>query len=606
MGLSDKLVQKIKAYFANELEGRLPGLYDPDTGTAKFSGVNTFDWGDPETQLRGLRDYLRVDADLMARFRDYEDMDQYPEISAALDIYADDSTVIDTQTGRTVDVEADDEEVQKRLVTLYHDNLKVEDEIWGMARTLCKYGNEYNEHIFKEKEGIIGYNNMPPPSVRRVETYKGGLLGFVYDLHHKFNFDFQAISNAPLTHYPGPVAGVGTTIGQTNAFHAEDPNAAVFDSHEVSHFRLCSRYRNSIYGFSVIEAARWIWRRLSLLEDAAMIYKLSRSPARYAFYIDVGQLPPKQALSYVNQVRQKFKKYKFINPSNNKLDFRLNPLSTMDDFFIPVRDGRRASEIDVIDGPSYQSMEDLEYFQNKLFAALKIPKIFLNFEEGTDRSSVSAEDVRFARTVLRVQRELRNGLKRTGKVHLIATGIDPAAVNFEVYMTTPSSIFEMAQLEVQNSRADLASRMQDFMSMHWIMTNVFGLSDSEIELVFRQKQEDALRETKAEIEGRKLEMDMEKKFEESIEIEPGIRASTRPINKWDPAASNNKMAKQLARYNGNLEHMLMDSKVSKRQEKEMAGKVEKLLESDKRLRMKMEETGALLKEVALASRRKAG
>ena len=263
---------------------------------------------------------------------------------------------------------------------------------------------------------------------------------------------------------------------------------------EVVHFRLRGKHRRSIYGYSVLEPARWIWKRLMLLEDAALIYRLQRAPERYAFYVDVGDLPPQEAHAYLNRVRQQHRKKKWVNPTTGKLDLKFDPMAQDEDFFIPVRQGSEGTRIEVLGAPSWQHMEDVEYFRDKLFAAIKVPKAYLAQTEGINRSILSSEDVRFARTVLRVQRELRNGLSKIARVHLAALNVDPQAVEYNIHLTIPSAIFELAQLEVKNARADLAGRMQEFVSKHWLMSNVFGMSDDEILTIFRERDEDAQRE----------------------------------------------------------------------------------------------------------------
>lgn len=168
--------------------------------------------------------------------------------------------------------------------------------------------------------------------------------------------------------------------------------------------------------------------------------------------------------------------------------------SNDEDFVIPTRQGADGTRIEVLGSPSWQSVEDLNYFRDMLFAAIKVPRSYFSQEDGANKNTLSAGDVRFARTILRVQRELKNGLGKIARVHLAALNIDPEAVDYDIHMMVPSSIFELAQLEVKNARADLAGRMQGFVSMHWILSTVFGLSDDEIKVIFKEKEEDAARD----------------------------------------------------------------------------------------------------------------
>lgn len=437
-----------------------------------------------------ISDYLRLEHDLLSRYVDYEEMDDYPEIAAAIDIFADDATQHDTHHHRSLWITSPDKDIEQNLDYLFHRTLRIDEEIWEIARTLVKYGNDFEE-LLVTNEGVRGLNFLPPPTVRRIEGPRGELFGFVQDFKGRFGYspaEFQQIIASRAAMRQG---------GPDNGSSGMEKVAALEDW-EVVHFRLRGKHRRSIYGYSVLEPVRWIWKRLMLLEDAALIYRLQRAPERYAFYVDVGDLPPQEALAWVNRVRQQFRKKKFVNPTTGKLDLKFDPLSSDEDFFIPVRKGTEGTRIEVLGSPSWQSMDDIEYFRDKLFAGMKIPKAYLAQDENTARAVLSSEDVRFARTVLRVQRAIRNGLSKVCRVHLAALGIDPATVEYDIHMTVPSAIFELAQLEVRNARADLASRMNEFVSLEWILTEVFGLNDDEVSVLKQQKEEDKIREYVAE------------------------------------------------------------------------------------------------------------
>lgn len=442
-----------------------------------------------------LSDYLRLEHDLLSRYVDYEEMDDYGELASALDIYADDATQVDSTNRKTMWVHSNDKDVETLLMTLFHKTLRVEEELWEIARTLCKYGNDYEEILVTE-EGVQGLNFLPPPTVRRIEGPRGELFGFLQDFKGRFGFsptDFEqllAVRSAAIK------AGKNPKDFQ----HGAMEQVAALEEWEVAHFRIRSKQRRSLYGYSIMEPARWIWKRLVLLEDAAMIYRLQRAPERFAFYVDVGDMPPAEALAYVNKVRQMHKKKKFYDPSTGKLSLKWEPLSQDDDFWVPSRKGADSTRIEVMGSPNWQHMDDIDYFLNKLFAAIKVPKAYLGQEEGVGRAVLSSEDVRFARSVLRVQREIRMGFHKIGRVHLAALNIPPDRVEWDLGMTAPSAIFELAQLEVRNARADLAGRMREFVSLHWIMSKVFGMNDEEIEEVIQQKRGDVMDDTKTRAE----------------------------------------------------------------------------------------------------------
>jgi len=180
-----------------------------------------------------------------------------------------------------------------------------------------------------------------------------------------------------------------------------------------------------------------------------------------------------------------------VNPKTGKLDFRFNPLAFDDDFFLATREGRESTRVDVLNGPSYQQVEDVQYFLYKLYAALKVPRAYLGYDENMpSRATLSQEDVRFARTVLRIQREIRNGLHKIARVHLAARQIDPASIDFDIGMTVPSAIFELGQIEVRNARAALAQSMERHVSLYWLLSDVYGLSDDQIKDIMKQKEEE--------------------------------------------------------------------------------------------------------------------
>lgn len=481
MGFANDIASKVRGFFAKDKETAAIQLAKGQTND-RFPGgagelLNNLGYD-------ALSEYLKLEGDLLGRYADYEDMDDYPEISAAIDIFADDSTQPNTPINRTMWVTSDDTTVEHALDDLFHKTLRMDEEIWEIARTLTKYGNDYEE-LLVTGDGVIGLNFLPPPTVRRVEAEKGQLLGFVQDFKGKFAYtqnDFQQM-----------LATRSVSTGATN-MDANGTKVTALEGWEVVHFRMRGKYRRSVYGFSVLESARWIWKRLMLLEDAALIYRLQRAPERFAFYVDVGDLPPQEALGYLNRVRQQFKKKKWVNPTTGKIDLKFDPLGQDEDFFVPSRKGTDSTRVETLGAPQWQAMDDIEYFRDKMFAAIKVPKSYLGQDAGTARAVLSAEDVRFARTVLRVQRELKNGLRKVARVHLSALNIDPRRIEYEINMTVPSAVFELAQMEVRNARADLANRMKEFVSLHWIMSNIFDMSDKEIENIMDQRSEDAVRE----------------------------------------------------------------------------------------------------------------
>jgi hypothetical protein len=429
-----------------------------------------------------LAEHLRIDQDLQARYTDAEEMDEYPEISVALDIYADDACTPDLDKEQAIWATSKDKAIADELNDVLHKRLLVEDDIWGNTRTLCKYGNSFGECLVDDT-GLVGINYLPPPTVRRVESPRGQLLGFIQDVRGEFNLSLEDFYTLAQQRGEGSEVIRGRAPGEL----------AVFEDWEVIHWRLRGKHLRSVYGHAVIDPARWIWKRLSLLEDALLIYKLERAPSRYAFYIDVGELDAERGLAHVNRVKNAFTRKKFVNPTTGKLDMRYNPLAHDEDFFVPVRGGKRTTEIEVIQGPDYTETDSLEYHRDKLVSALKIPKSYMGYGGDAAPRALSTEDIRFARTVMRIQRVERGGYRKAMRVHLIAKGTDADKVDFDIRMSVPSQILELARMEVMNTTADLASRMNEMVSTKWLLVHLFKFSEEEAVRVMEENDEEIVK-----------------------------------------------------------------------------------------------------------------
>ena len=539
-----------------------------------------------------LSDYLRLEHDLLSRYVDYEEMDDYPEIASSVDIYADDASQPDTQLQRTVWVSSPDKTLQGILDDLFYKRLRLDEEIWEIVRSLAKYGNDYEEMLVTQ-DGVVGLNFLPAPTVRRVEGPRGELYGFVQDFKGRFGYSPQEFQKllAQRTEAIRQAMQPGSSRSPGNLLQ----HVSALEPWEVAHFRLRGKHRRSIYGYSVLEPARWIWKRLMLLEDAAMIYRLQRAPERRAFYVDVGDLPPAEALAFVNRIRQQHKKKRFVNPSTGKLDLKYEPLSQDDDFWVPVRKGVEGTRIETLSAPAWQHMDDVEYFQNKMFSALKVPKAYLAQDENTARAVLSSEDVRFARTILRLQREVRNGLRKVTRTHLAAVRVDPDAVDYSIHMTVPSAIFELAQLEVRNARADLASRMKEHVSLRWVLENVYKLSDEDIKIIIQERSEDVIRDGKAQAEVEKLSAMAQASAERAMggmeALAPaatGLRLLERKLDSLSPSSRGGISEKELL-------------KGSREAERRAEGKLDQLLRSNDVQSRRLKEVGALVRDVVAAT-----
>lgn len=690
-----------------------------------------------------MGEHLRIDTDLQARFTDYEEASLYPEMSCALDIYADDATTPTMETGQSIWVESKDQEVAVDLNNMLHKRVGIEDDIWGHCRETGLYGNNYGE-VLVDETGVIGVNYLSPPTVRRVEDPRGTLLGFVQDVRGEFNISLEDFYT--LAANRGEMTMRGRAPGEQT----------IFEDWEVVHWRLRTQRLRSIYGHSLLEAARYVWKRLSLLEDALLIYKLERAPSRYAFYVDVGEMDAERGLAFVNRVKNQFTRKSFVNPTTGKLDFRYNPLclrgdtrvqlldgsvktirdmaaahdngeeqwvwstdleregrvcpgkvvwagktrqnaqlvrvtldngKTIDvtpdhkmirrdgtkvqaqelnsgdslmpfrrdsfwvycpeswvdvpvgtvlgkfksndirpaisdnhkvvsvewlderedtytltvddahtfaldagvfvcnshdeDFWIPVRGGKRTTEVDIVQGPDYSETDTVEYHRDKLVAALKIPKSYMGIGGEPTRGALSTEDIRFARTVMRVQRTERMGWNKVCRIHIVARGGDPNAFEYDTKMNIPSVILDLARVEVLSAKSNVAMQMGEQISTKWILTNIYRFSEDEAVKVMEEKRQELL--------GRgKIDAAVQKMMEGNV------------IQKGSPLTDSNEIDRRLKQLEANAKRNDWRKGFdhgSRNDERRWDGKLEKLMRENRALAHRMTGLSGLMGDI---------
>lgn len=479
MALSDRIYSGLRALFGTERAER-DRAESPSADAMRQQTPSMFSiWG--REDIGGL---LTVSQSLMDRFADYEAMEEYPDIGATYRYFANDATQPRIGDGRTIWVTAKDRATAGLGNDLLHKRLRIENDIWEQAYTLAMYGNDYEELLVTEN-GVIALNHLPVPTMRRVERLDGALIGYVQDVTGQFTANSHELRR---------MLGGQTEIPKS---------LALFEDWQCVHFRNTSTRRRSPYGVSVAEGARWIWKRLVMLEDSVMIYKLTRAPARYAYYIDVTDVPSDRVEGFLRKAKRDLKKKKMVNPSTGRLDMRYNPLSRDEDFFIGVREGRELARVEVLSGPDYQAVDDVEYFKRMMHGSLNVPREYLGQEGSIPQKSIlSNDDVRAARTTMTLQRELRSGWEQVIRTHLAARGVaNPFSPEFSVEMTLPSGIWELAAYEVLNAAADYGSRIQAWVSTRYIQENILKLTDEQIKTIEKEQKKDADEEQAGELPG---------------------------------------------------------------------------------------------------------
>ena len=394
-------------------------------------------------------------------FTDYEAMDMDPILSSALDIYSDESTVKDAD-GDTLTINSANDEIRKILRNLFYDVLNIDYNLWPWIRNACKYGDFYLHLDIEEEIGIVNVTPISAYEIRRDE-------GFDPENPYAHKFVLE------MTHGGG---------SQNFALGQRQGSLQEFEPFEIAHFRLLSDTNFLPYGKSMIEPARKIFKQLTLMEDAMLIHRIMRAPERRIFKIDVGNIPPAEVDNHIQTIINKMKKVPYIDEKTGDYNLKFNMQNMIEDFFLPVRGGESGTSIESLPGLSSDGqIEDIDYLKNKMFAALKIPKAFLGYDEGVEgKATLAAEDVRFARTIERIQKIFVSELTKIAVVHLYTQGYkDEDLVNFELSLTNPSLVYEKQKVETLNEKVGLATSLRDsnLFSERWIYENVFGLSQDE-------------------------------------------------------------------------------------------------------------------------------
>ena len=408
----------------------------------------------------GYSTFAQLQAARMGLFKDYESMESDSIIASALDIYSDDCTMKNPY-GQVLEIASDNDNIKSILHNLFYDIMNIEFNLWPWTRNLCKYGDFF---LFLDVKDKYGVTNVVPLSPYELVRSEGE------DPENPYYVKFYLESTETAHPY---------FARPTNQTKIE------FENFQVAHFRLASDSNLLPYGKSILESGRKVWKQLTLMEDAMLIHRIMRAPEKRIFKVDIGNIPPNEVDNYMQRIINKMKKTPFIDDATGDYNLKFNIQNLTEDFFMPVRGGDSGTNIESLPGMQYETTDDIEYLKNRLLAALHVPKAFLGYEESLgSKATLAAEDVRFARTIERVQRILVSELTKVAVVHLYSQGYtDAELVNFELSLTSPSTIYEQEKIELWSNKINLARDMKDnqMMSTEWIYKHIFNFSDDQIE-----------------------------------------------------------------------------------------------------------------------------
>ena len=432
-------IQKYGNLATNSLYDRFTRLHKPVGSSLQYN---------PTLNYQSMRLQL---------YSDYEAMDHDPIIAAALDIISDETTNRN-EYGDVLNINSSDENVRKVLHNLFYDVLNIEFNLSTWIRNMCKYGDFYLKLEVSEKFGV--YNVIPMST---------------YEVVREEGTDPENPSYTRFTLDPN-----GLASGATNTIRRDQ---FTLENYEVAHFRLLTDSNYLPYGRSFLEPSRKVFKQLMLMEDAMLIHRIMRAPEKRTFYINVGAIPPEQVEQFMAETVNKMKKTPYIDQNTGDYNLKYNMQNITEDFYIPVRGNDNSTKIETTKGLDYDGTNDIEYIKNKMMAALKIPKPFLGYEEGVEgKSTLAGMDVRFARTVERIQRIVESELTKIALVHLYSQGFeDKDLVDFKLELTTPSIIYEQEKVELFTAKTAVAKEMVEgkLFSKDWVYENIFGLSPDQ-------------------------------------------------------------------------------------------------------------------------------
>ncbi len=405
----------------------------------------------------------------LSAYYDYESMEFTPEISAALDIYAEESTTL-SEKGEILTIFSESTRIKSILEDLFINRLDLNTNLQMWTRGVCKYGDNFVYLKIDPERGIIGCQQLPNIEIERHEGKES------------------------------------KTPNQQNAMQLPTRELRFqwknkdleFQAWEIAHFRLLGDDRKLPYGTSMLDKIRRIWKQLLLAEDAMLIYRTTRAPERRVFKIFVGNMDDKDIEAYVQRVANKFKRDQIVDSRNGQVDMRYNQMAVDQDYFIPVRDPAQTNPIETLAGAqNLGEIADIEYIQKKMLAALRIPKAFLGFEEVVgDGKTLALMDIRFARTINRIQKSIIQELNKIALIHLYLLGLEDELDNFTLSLTNPSAQSDLLRIEQWKEKITLykdATSDQSQMgilpvSHTWAKKNILGMSDSEVLLDLQQQR----------------------------------------------------------------------------------------------------------------------
>lgn len=458
-----KIFQKNGAKRAEALANNSVAISSPDQNSA---GAFSFD----NSLARTL--YANVNQDKGGRLRDYRVMAAYSDVADALDEICDEFINIDENGDivklQTRDIKLTDFQQQdlhkefKKLV----EYLDFENKGWSYVRQFLVEGELYFENIihkdFSDK-GILGFVNIPPELCDPVYNNIQNLMikGFLY--------------KKPI-------------FARDNPTKIEKYEFIPMDESQIVYINSGIHDDQRTFVLPILENARRSYRQLSLIEDAIIIYRLVRAPERLVFNVDVGNMPPPKAESYLRKLIQNYWSSKTFDVDQNDVVNKFNPQSMLDAFWFAKRQGSDGTTVTQLPGgANLGELSDLMYFIKKLYRSLKVPTTRLDPQDAfRDGNDILREELKFARFIIRMQQRFAAGIKRAFITHLKLLKLwekyELKEPNITVAFNVPTNFYDLREnqkMELKiNTYTNLAQN--EFISKTYAQKRYLGWTDTQI------------------------------------------------------------------------------------------------------------------------------
>lgn len=506
------------------------GALSPVSGsTAGYNGVNA----PARTNYSSfLPDVYSGHPNRLERYGQYDTMDWDSEVNAAFDILAEFCTQLNEENGTPFQIffkeQATNTEIKiiKKFLQQWTKLNKFDKRIFKIVRNAFKYGDAF----FVRDPETQAWLYVDPAKVDKIIVNESEGKKPEQYIIRDFNPNFEALSTTAIqpnnmqgagnqygSGYNMGLNGAGGARGMTGAYPSgstgsrfgQNQNQYAIDARHVIHISMSEGIDNNFpFGNSLMECIFKVFKQKELLEDAIIIYRVQRAPERRVFYIDVGNMPSHLAMSFVERVKNEVNQRRIPSQTGGTqsvIDSSYNPLSINEDYFFPQTAEGRGSKVDILPGgTNLGEIDDLKYFTNKLFRALRIPSSYLptgpddggsNFNDGRVGTAY-IQELRFNKYCERLQSLLNEPFDTEFKMYLRNKGMNIDPNIFDIKFNPPQNFAAYRQAEMDTARVQTFQSMVaiPFVSNRFAMKRFLGLTQEEIaenERLWKQENVDA-------------------------------------------------------------------------------------------------------------------